>query len=135
MSEGPSKSPTNSEREKFDLVGLVNLAFEFQERGKHFPFPGIYPQAYEKLKAADEEDPGFTTPIDVLIARCNSEGIKVVLGKNFQSGNVYVLPAQSDDIEQDSINPKYLHTRDGMDERLKKLILMTRERAAAVGKK
>lgn len=90
-----------------------------------FPFPGIDPAAHERLKVVEEEYPGFATPIDVLVQRFRSEGIKVGIGKD--PGNVFILPAQSTDIENDSIFPRDLQISDSMDERIKKLILINRD--------
>jgi len=74
------------------------------------------------MRASEEEFPGYTTPIDELIERFEKEGMKVVLGKHPESGNVFILPAGSEDIEQDSIAPRQLQISDGMDERLKNLV-------------
>jgi len=50
----------------------------------------------------------------------------VMLGKNPESGNVYILPRNSDNIEMDSISPRQLQLIEEMDERLKELILLVR---------
>ena len=99
---------------------------ELYKSGEIFPFSGIDAESYSKMKAGEEEDPGYTTPIDEIIERFKSEGMKVVLGKNPQSGNVFVLPAQSDHIEMDSISPKQLQLNEGMNEKLRGLILLVR---------
>jgi hypothetical protein len=108
-------------KEKY--ISLAKELFESQER---FSFPGIDPDAYARMKAAEEEYPGYTTPIDELIARFRQEGLKVALGKYPESGNVFILPAGSDDIEQDGISPGQLQVNDQMDEKLKTLILMSK---------
>jgi hypothetical protein len=100
------------------------LAIELGENQEIFPFPGIDPEAYVTMKNAEKEFPGYTTPIDELITRFKNEGIKVVLGKDPDSGNVFILPGQSNDIENDGIFPKYFQISEIMDEKLKKLILM-----------
>lgn len=110
-------SPQLSPREKY--IQLARGLFESQER---FPFPGIDPEEYSKAKIAEETYPGYTTPIDELIERFKSEGMKVVLGKHPESGSVFILPAGSEDIEQDSIGPRQLQISEGMDERLKNLV-------------
>ena len=78
------------------------------------------------MKASEEEDSGYTTPVDDLIERFKNEGMKVVLGKNPQSGNVYVLPSESINIEMDSISPRQLQLGEEMNEKLKELILLIR---------
>lgn len=99
---------------------------ELYESGEIFPFAGIDPESYSRMKAGEEEDPGYTISIDDLVERFKNEGMKVVLGKNPQSGNVYVLPAQSSNIEMDSISPKQLQLSEGMNETLRELILLVR---------
>lgn len=123
MSEG---IPTRSEKEPTKKEKIIALAIELGESGEAFPFSGIDPEAYSKMKANEEEYPGYTTPVDVLVKRFENEGMKVALGKNPESGNVYILPVDSDDIEMDSISPKQLRIYDEMDEKLKELILLTR---------
>jgi len=53
--------------------------------------------------------------------------MKVVLGKYPESGNVFILPAQSDDIVNDNLFPRHLQTNEMMGEKLKKLILLNSE--------
>ena len=101
----------------------ISLAHELAESRESFPFPGINPDSYEGMKAAEEEFPGYSIPIDELMKRFQDEGIKVVLGKNPDSGNVFILPQGSDDIENDSIFPRQLLTTEDMDERLSNLSL------------
>src|SRR4051812_35257229 len=107
MSEGV---PTNAEREPTPKERLISLAKELFESNETFSFPGIDPETYEKMKASDEEYPGFTAPIDEKIERFKKEGMKVILGKNPETGNVYILPAGSTDIEMDGISPRELQT-------------------------
>lgn len=123
MSEG---IPTRTEKEPTRKEKIIALAMELYKSGEIFPFSGIDAESYSKMKAGEEEDPGYTTPIDEIIERFKSEGMKVVLGKNPQSGNVFVLPAQSDHIEMDSISPKQLQLNEGMNEKLRGLILLVR---------
>jgi hypothetical protein len=122
MSEGPPKQRVESS-EKMPVAEYILLAKELVESQEHFPFPGIDPQAYSKIKADEEEALGYSTPIDELLERFKNEGMKVVLGKHPESGNVFILPAQSDDIENDNLFPKHLLVSEEMDEKLKKLIL------------
>lgn len=124
MSEGIPK--TRVEREPTKKERIIALARELFESREVFPFPNISPEAYAKIQADEKEMPGFATPIDELVERFRNEGMKVVLGKHPESGNVFILPAQSDDIENDSIFPKHLQLSDGMNEKLRELILLSR---------
>lgn len=107
---------------------IALLAKEIVERNEIFPFPGIDPEAYLELKESDEKYPGFTTPIDEIVRRCQTEGIKVFLGRNPDDGNVFLSPAQSEDRASDCLFPKHLQITEGMDEDLKRLILKTKAR-------
>lgn len=100
----------------------IAIARELMESKEKFPFSGIVERAYLKIKAEEEEYPGCATPIDTIIERCKNEGIKVVLGAHPESGNVYILPALSNDIENDSLFPKHLLSTNITNEKLKKLI-------------
>jgi len=102
---------------------VITLAKEVFEKGEILPFPGIKQESYLKMKAEDEEYPGFTTPIDEIIGRLKSEGMKIVLGKHPESGNVFILPAQSNDIETDSILIDRLLTNEELPENVRKIIL------------
>ncbi len=102
------------------------LAKELIESNEVFPFSGLDSGAYAKIKADEEESPGYATPIDELIKRFEDEGMKVVFGKNPESGNVFILPLQSDDIENDSLFPKHLQISEGMNEKLKELISLSK---------
>ena len=123
MSEG---IPTSSEKEPTRKEKIIALAAELFESNETFSFSGIDPESYSKMKASEEEDSGYTTPVDDLIERFKNEGMKVVLGKNPQSGNVYVLPSESINIEMDSISPRQLQLGEEMNEKLKELILLIR---------
>ena len=105
----------------------ISLAIELSQNRESFPFHGIDTETYERMKvdeAKEIEEYGFVlaTPIDEILERMKTEGIKVVLGKNPESGNVYILPMQSDDIKNDSIFPKHLPSEGITDEKLKELI-------------
>jgi len=124
MTEIPSNQFENKNEVRDQKVKeLLTLATELRESQETFPFPGIEAEAYAKLKASDEEFPGCVTPIDELLERFKSEGIKISLGAHPESKDVFILPAQSDDLVNDSIFPKHLQINETMDERLKKLIL------------
>jgi hypothetical protein len=118
--------PTRSEKEPTRKERIIALAIELDESQETFPFPGIDPESYAKMKADEEEYPGYTTPIDELVESYAKKGITVMLGKNPQSGNVFILPRNSDNIEMDSISPKQLRIIEGMNEKLRELILLVR---------
>ncbi len=112
---------TNSQEERvIEIINLVELI-----SNEKISFPGIKTESYEKIKAEDEEFPGFTTPIDEILSRLEQEGMKIVLGKNPQSGNVFILPTMSNDIEMDSIRTCHLSLDNVTSENLKKLIQLT----------
>ncbi|MFA6502916.1 MAG: hypothetical protein WCT45_01490 [Candidatus Paceibacterota bacterium] len=107
-------------------IQVITLAMELRASSEQFPFTGIVAEEYDKMRATEEECPGYTTPVVELVKRFEHEGMKVVLGKNPMSGNVHILPAQSTNIEMDSISPKQLRLSDRMHEKLKELILLCR---------
>ncbi|OGF36999.1 hypothetical protein A2303_03300 [Candidatus Falkowbacteria bacterium RIFOXYB2_FULL_47_14] len=117
---------TNPEKERQEKVSsLFDLVRKINESGESLPFPGIDPEAYLKMKKTDDEYPGYTTPTDEIIGRCKEEGIKVVTGKHSESGNIFVLPAGSNDIEMDSIAPHQLSINAVENEHLRELIRLT----------
>jgi len=118
--ENPEDSGDKIELTKEEIVSLVQEFFEDKEI---LPFPGIEPEAYQAQKAGDEQYPGYTTPIDEILERFANEGMKITLGDFPKSANVFALPAQSKDIQMDSIPLRHLLIPDAMPENLKKLIL------------
>lgn len=66
-------------------------------------FPGINQKTHKAFKEIDKKYPGYTSPIDKLLERFSLEGMKIILGKYPDSGNVFVLPCDSHNIERDSI--------------------------------
>jgi len=124
MSEG---IPTIETEKKIPIAEYVFLAREIIERHESFPFPGLNQKAYIKIRAEQEEYPGYATPIDELIERFKTEGMKVVLGKNPESGNVFILPSGSDDIENDNLFPRHLEITDDMDSKLRRLVLANKK--------
>jgi hypothetical protein len=114
-------SPMSPEEEKKQKK--ISLALELSQSPESFAFSGIVPEFYAETKAFEEEFPGCATPIDELLERMKTEGIKVVPGKNSECGNMYILPAQSNDVENDSICPRHLQMEGITDEKLKELIL------------
>jgi len=111
------------ERERVEKI--LKLVEKINESGEILPFPGIHPETHSKMKKDEDEYPGYTTPIDEIIERCEREGIKVVLGKHPESGNVFILPADSNDIENDSIAPDQLQIDAVENEELRELIKLT----------
>lgn len=112
---------------KTKKLRIFELTSKLIENEQQFSFPGIDSENYLKLKAVDEEFPGCVTPIDELMQRFQTEGIKVVSVKP-ESGNVFILPAGSDDVENDSVLPEHLQIVEGMNETLKELILLKKNR-------
>jgi len=106
---------------------LIALAEELNSGQERFPFPGVNPESYAKLKASDEQFPGYVTPIDELIKRFEKEGCKVVFGNDKESGNVFILPSGSDDVERDSLFPRHLDTSANINETIRQLILANKE--------
>jgi len=117
-----SEAETREDRKK----RIIALTKELSEVQEGIPFSGINPESYPKLKANDVELEGLCTPIDDLIQRFEKEGIKVVFGNDPESGNVFILPFGSNDVESDSVFPKHLQIDESMDSRLKELILASR---------
>jgi len=118
----PNKFEDENSREEERKREIMALATELSESQEVFPFPGMNESDYLEAKAGDLEYPGYTTPVDELIKRCQNEGMKVVLGEHPESGNVFILPANSDDAAKDSIYPRQLRINPGMNEKLKELI-------------
>lgn len=124
MNEGSPKKPSDPiESIETRNKELVALAKELYEGHEIFPSPGFEPEAYAKLKASDEELPDYTIPINDLIRRFKNEGMKVVLGEYPESGNIFILPAQSDDKDTSAmVLPKHFEVNGVLNEKLKQLI-------------
>jgi|SRR3989344_2632271 len=122
----PGQSINKSNEREQRIKRIVALALELRAKPEGFPFPGMDPFAHSRMKTEQEEYPGYSTPVDELIERFNNEGMKVVLGAHPESGNVFILPSGSNDIENDNLLPRHLQIGETMDERLKELILMSR---------
>ncbi len=114
MNEGPPKPAGENETERSgneaEALGRWLDVLHLIESQEVLPFPGLKPESYAKLKADEEKYPGFVTPIDDLLERMKNEGMKVVLGKHPESKNIFILPAGSRDVENDSVLPKDLDT-------------------------
>lgn len=122
---GPKPSPQEDPKEKIKKQ-YIFLAKELVNSPEAHKFPGIDPEWYAKLRAVDEEFPGYSTPTDEILARMKEYGFKILLSTSDpNSGNVFVLPFNSNDTK-DSLLPKHLLIKSGMDERLKKLIQLDR---------
>lgn len=122
--------PSPIEEKERTRLEYVALAIELSESNETFSFPGIDPGEHSKVKSVEEEYPGIGTPIDEIIERMKNEGMKVVMSDHPKSGTVYILPALSNDKENDNIFPRQLQISEGMDERLKKLILIGKARGS-----
>ena len=68
------------------------------------------------------------TPIDELLKRFVTEGMKVLLGDDPETGLSFIMPAGSDDLVADSLLPRHLQINDEMNEKLKQLITLNRIR-------
>ncbi|MDQ3076508.1 MAG: hypothetical protein M3Q63_00415 [bacterium] len=123
--EQPQFNNANEEKEQ-NKQRIIALTTEIVNSKEVFPFSGIDPAAYSRMKASDEEYPGFTTPIDEIIERMKNEGMKIVFGDHPESGNVFVLPLHSDDIKNDSIQPGLLLEDTISNDNLKELVLRTK---------
>jgi len=120
---------TNPGKERQERVSrILELVRKINESGENLPFSDIDPEAYLEMKKNYDECPGYTTPIDEIIERCKKEGIKVVIGKYPESGNIFVLPAGSNDIEMDSFASYRLSINAVENEHLRELILLTTEK-------
>ncbi|OGG53329.1 hypothetical protein A3C20_04790 [Candidatus Kaiserbacteria bacterium RIFCSPHIGHO2_02_FULL_55_25] len=113
---------------------FMSSAAEMSESRESFPFPGIELEVHTKMIATDREFPGYTTPVDTLLDRCRGEGIRVMLGKNPESGNVYIVPAgrNEPDNEDMFILPRHLQINEMMDGDLRVLVIRDRLRYQSV---
>lgn len=112
----------------------ISLARELEKIREEIPFPGIDPAQYAKLKDEEKEFSGYATPIDELVERLKAQGMKIVFGSDSESGNVFVLPFDSDDIENDSILPQHLQSDGVINDSLKNLILFCKDQIKERGK-
>lgn len=126
-----SENSGREDQKQQELKRYISLAEALSQRLEGLPFPGIDEETLRKLIEVDEEYPGYVTPIDEIIARMEKEGIKIVLGEDRESGNVFALPFLSDDIEMDSLLPRHLVVAPDMDESLRSLILANKARFAS----
>ena len=127
-------NPENTLEKKVTKEDCVQLATELVKRPESFPFKGLEDEAYAKIKATDEEYPGFTTPIDELIKKFADHGIKVSFGDDPKSGNIFLVPSNSSDVGNDGLSPKNFKATEDMDPELKKLIESAKQLAASMKK-
>lgn len=115
-----AKERLEAARERF-----ISLARELVGRKEKFPFSAIDPNLYESAKKVEEEYPGYSLPIDVMIDRFKDEGFKVVLGEPL--GTVLIMPFRSSDLYKSVLPLKYLLPTIDMDERLREIVLAQRK--------
>jgi hypothetical protein len=101
----------------------LTLAMELIEGNESLSFPGLNIESYNRLKADEEEYPGFATPIDEIIKKCEEQGVKIEIGKNPDGSNMFLLPKDSDDVD-DSLRFKHLNLSAIDNETFKKLASM-----------
>jgi hypothetical protein len=116
----PEREKTETIERKYELGRLLC------ESGVVFSWPGIDPSAYTRIKSDEEEFPGYATPVDAIIARCKTEGIKVVVASDSSKRDVYIMPALSTDVANDSLRPKHLQIEAYMDGDLAELISLSK---------
>jgi hypothetical protein len=121
----PEKEAEEVGKEKKERIEkILELVEKINESEEELSFPGIRSELYLKMKEEEVEFPGYVTSVDEIIERFNKEGMKVTTGRNPKSGNIFILPADSSDIEVDSINPRHLVFDNIENEHLKKLITL-----------
>lgn len=103
---------------------MIALTMELSKSPEAFPFTGIDPEAYSKMKVDEEPylDSGHFTPIDEVIKKFQ-EGMKIVLGKD---QDAYALPLHSNDLQGEGVLLKNLRIDQSIDIRLHQLILLKR---------
>ena len=101
---------------------IQELIKRISESPAPLPLTALNQDVYKRIKEGEADLPPFITPIDDILDRCKSEGIKVVLGKNPNSGNFFILPAGSNDIEGDSFQHGLLSAVDVENQALKDLL-------------
>jgi len=76
------------------------------------------------MKRDWEEEPEYAVDIDRLLKRFFEEGIKIVFSNDPTSGNIFIMPAKSVDIQSDSLLPRMLSHDDIEDYGLRLLSIM-----------
>ncbi len=87
---------------------IVTLASIIEKTQEVFPFPGVDPEVYGRLKESEQEfvELGYVTSVDDVITRIQLKGMKISLGKNPDKGEVFILPAEDAEVSSDSL---FLH--------------------------
>ena len=125
MNEG---IPQNNTESKEDMENIyISLATEIIEGQEVYDFSEINSESYNLIKEQEDEMPGYTTPVDEVLGKFRLQGMKVVSGKDLVPGKIYILPAQSDDILNDSFFPRHLNIENIKDEKLRKLIILSQK--------
>lgn len=120
-----SSNPEQAKQEK------IRLAKELFESGEVFPFPGLAEGMKERLEAEEAEIPNYSDyalPIADLLSNLESRGMRIVLGKYPDSGNIFAILNGSENIERDSLLLRHLKVTGGMDKRLQRLIQLDRDK-------
>lgn len=109
------------------VASIIGLVKEIIANNESFNFPGLKEESYQQIikdeiELQDMGYPAVATPIDTTIAQMKDQGIKVVFGDHPESGNVYILPINSDNIEMDSLPLRILLESDITDDKLKELV-------------
>lgn len=109
----PKKEGQTREQKKQEYIALAR---ELSEAHEGFSFPGINPESYSELKAVAEEFPEYSSQTDELIGRFQVQGMKVILRID-----------SSENAEMDNLFPRHLEVSMGMDERLRRLVVLNKE--------
>lgn len=122
----PEPKPEMSLEELLRIANLIvgSVGEKLLLRNESFSFAGIEESAYRKLKSESDEFPGYSTHIDELIRRFNSEGFKIVITGGI---NVLAIPTTCDstsrkDIENNTVFLKHFKITSDMNDDLKVLI-------------
>jgi len=117
-------NPESDRAFQSEKVMVATKLVERCEAGEVFPFPGLRPDQYEIMKKEWEEEPEYSQDIDALISRFQNEGMKVVSSEHRASGNVFLLPASSNDLMSDSLLPRLVSVDAIVDDSLLELVVM-----------
>lgn len=105
----------------------IRLYKELIESGGVFRFPGIDPEQYIKMKQGDEEDIyRIMTPTDTLIDRFSIHGVRFADIEFPESGNVLIVPNDSNDLVKDSTLLKNLDLKGVEDLKVRRLMELCR---------
>jgi hypothetical protein len=129
MTEGNGMSSSDGESDReHKKMEYILLVLKFWDRQESFPFTGIAEKYAQRLEVERTECANFFSPLSELCARFRAEGMRLHLGKFPLNGDVYVVPKESTDTQNDCIMPRHLAIVPDMDPDLKRLIeLNTRD--------